>query len=355
LELLFAHFILWGSASLTRLLSTPLTRAGLSGMIAPSRPLPSSNKQGFRGQDTRRFLGFVSRLTSQGSGGIAGGGLFEFDPKVARRASSLAIVYAMEVLLSNISFTYTQFPVYIISRIGIIPLTLGFSTYLNGASHSVNVLSAALSGMLNLIIATYRPSSGLGLRIPWESVIAGIASSVFAALYPVQLQNTFKKLLTPIILQINADAGSTPFYSSGPSDAWGSKEESRAAWQLLHYTSLISVIIITPIALISGELGHILRNCYFLDGIFFWFMVCCCALGTWAMFIGAFLLTRATSAATTNFLFIPRSAFMISVLKSFRRPTYSWVGITMCWVSCLWFLYTRRKEGRMSEKPRARI
>jgi hypothetical protein len=340
---------------LTRLLSTPLTYAGLSGMIAPSHPLPPSNRQGFRGQDKRGFSGFVSRLTSQGSGGIAGGGLFEFDPKVARRALSLAIVYAMEVLLSNISFTYTQFPVYVISRIGIIPLSLGFSTYLNEASHSVNILSAALSGMLNLVIATYRPSSGLGFRVPWESVITGVASSIFAALYPVQLQNTFKKLLTPITFQVSADTGSTPFYSSGPSDVSGSKEESRAAWQLMHYTSLISIIIITPIALFSGEPSHVLRNCYFLDKIFFWFMVCCCALGTWAMFIGTFLLTRATSAVTTNFLFIPRSAFMMSVLKSFRRPMYSWVGIAMCWVSCLWFLYTRRKEGRTSEKPRARI
>jgi hypothetical protein len=46
---------------------------------------------------------------------------------------------------------------------------------------------------------------------------------------------------------------------------------------------------------------------------------------------------------------------MMSVLKSFKRPMYSWVGIAMCWVGCLWFLYARRKEGRMFERQRTRI
>jgi hypothetical protein len=39
-----------------------------------------------------------------GSGGIAGGGLFEFDRKTARQVLPLALVYVGKVVLSNLSF-----------------------------------------------------------------------------------------------------------------------------------------------------------------------------------------------------------------------------------------------------------
>jgi hypothetical protein len=46
----------------------------------------------------------IGRWLSHGSGGIAGGGLFEFDMQVAKQVLPLAVVYVVRVLLSNFSF-----------------------------------------------------------------------------------------------------------------------------------------------------------------------------------------------------------------------------------------------------------
>lgn len=52
-----------------------------------------------------RFL----RWLSNGSGGIAGGGLFEFDYSTAKQVLPLAVVFVVRVLLSNFSFAYVPF------------------------------------------------------------------------------------------------------------------------------------------------------------------------------------------------------------------------------------------------------
>lgn len=45
-----------------------------------------------------------ARWMTNGSGGIAGGGLFEFDLKVAKQVLPLALVFCLKVVLSNFSF-----------------------------------------------------------------------------------------------------------------------------------------------------------------------------------------------------------------------------------------------------------
>ena len=44
------------------------------------------------------------RWLTNGSGGIAGGGLFEFDWQVAKQVLPLAIIFCFKVVLSNFSF-----------------------------------------------------------------------------------------------------------------------------------------------------------------------------------------------------------------------------------------------------------
>ena len=41
---------------------------------------------------------------TNGSGGVAGGGFFEFDYQVAKQVLPLAVVFCFKVLLSNVSF-----------------------------------------------------------------------------------------------------------------------------------------------------------------------------------------------------------------------------------------------------------
>ena len=104
IQLIITHILLLGSASLTRGIARPLRRLGFGAAVAPS--LPASPPGGFRAAGKNRIpiLQFGKWLSS-GTGGIAGGGIFEFDSKVARQVLPLALVYVGKVVLSNFSFT----------------------------------------------------------------------------------------------------------------------------------------------------------------------------------------------------------------------------------------------------------
>jgi hypothetical protein len=338
-EMLITHFFILLSAYITRWVGPWLTSAGVSSMISPSRPLPSPSP-GFRGQQKN-----LARWTSGFSGGIAGGGLFEFDLAVVKQVLPVAVIFVAKVSLSNLSFAYAQLPIYTLARVGIVPLSLLFTAFLTGTSHSVSTLSSTLTATLTLLVATTRTN----VRVTWESIVAGVFSSIFVALYPVQLHRTYKSLVASLVPQGEL-IGTFP--SSAPADYSGSREEARAYWRLLHYTSTLSILIFTPIVFLSGEISNISRNCYFLDVFFHWLMVLCGGLGSWAVFFSTIALTRATSPLTTSFLFVPRAAFLLPIMVGFKVPSYAWIGIGMCWASCGWFLLGRRREGRSLQRLR---
>jgi hypothetical protein len=132
----------------------------------------------------------------------------------------------------------------------------------------------------------------------------------------------------------------------------GTKEETRAYWQLLHYTSMLSLMILSPLLLLSGELQDILRNCYFLDVPWFWFLSLLGGLASFAVFSTTLAFVRATSPLTGVFVGVPRAAWQMVVLERFRLPVHAWVGVGICWLSSLWFVWVRREESRRWELRR---
>lgn len=337
-------------STLTRLFARPLTHLGLAACIAPSYPHLAPPTGGYRGHTKRsRIFGGLQRL-SGGAGGIAGGGWFEFDLSTAKLVLPVAVLFVAKVVLSNLSFAYALLPMYLLARVAIVPLSVIFTTAILRTPLSVSTMSSALAAALFFGISVYRVHT----RVTWESIIAGVFSSLFVALYPVQLQRTYKALVAGLVPQGDLLSGFTQNYGGdrNPQDCSGTKEESRATYRLLHYTSLLSILLLVPIVVLSGELGNISRNCYFLDVFFFWLMMVCCGLGSWAVFIGTIMLMKATSPLTTTLVFIPQSAFMLASLEKFRLPAHSWVGMSLCWAACGWFMFDQRKEGRTLERLR---
>ncbi|KAH0545242.1 hypothetical protein FGG08_000696 [Glutinoglossum americanum] len=294
-ELLITHVLLLWSASLTRSLEKPLTSLGLACVIAPSHPLSSSNMPaGFRasGKAPSGGVRFI-RWFVDGSGGIAGGGILELEWSVARQVLLLAAVYIGKVVLSNLSYAYAPLEMYTVARIGVVPISFFLNAYLTRTSHSISTLSSAITATLNILIASIRPGSS----VAWESVVAGVFSSLFVALYPILLLRTYRNLVAMQNPQIDDFAS-----FNGPIsviDIGCSKEETRAGWRTLHYTSLLSIFVLLPIVLFSGEIGNISRNCYFLDVPFFWFLTLCGGIGSWSVFFSTLLFTKATSPLTT--------------------------------------------------------
>ena len=108
MQLILTHILLIGFSSLTRGLGSPLRRLGLGAAVAPA--IPGAPQGGaYRNVNTKSGVARVLRWLSNGSGGIAGGGLFEFDYSTAKQVLPLAVVFVVRVLLSNFSFAYVPF------------------------------------------------------------------------------------------------------------------------------------------------------------------------------------------------------------------------------------------------------
>ncbi|KAF2091633.1 hypothetical protein K490DRAFT_30993 [Saccharata proteae CBS 121410] len=362
IQLCLCHVLLWGLAGLTRLLERPLRRLGLDAMVAPSRPI-STGPPGFRGAGkSTNPLNNILHCFSGATGGIAGGGIFEFEWKTARKLIPLAVVYFAKVVLSNISFAYAAQETYSLARIGVVPLSLLFaslSTSSPVSSSSTSTMSSALTATAALLIACLRP----GVRVTWESIVSGIFSSLFVALYPALLLRCYHSLIVdikPSAAPYDIPTGFATAISAGDAlgssdvdlDEGGAQPSTRAYWRLLHYLSLLTLAIMTPVVVISGELSNIHHNCYFLDVPFFWFLILCGGIGSVAVFSSTLLLAQATSPLTVNVLGLPRGAWQLAALSKFRLPVHSWLGVGFCWVASLWFLLARRQEGRHMERMR---
>lgn len=103
-QLLLTHILLVGFSSLTRGLANPLRRLGLGAAVAPAYPVAPTGSSFRNSNKPQSSLLRIGRWLTNGSGGIAGGGLFEFDWQVAKQVLPLAVVFCFKILLSNISF-----------------------------------------------------------------------------------------------------------------------------------------------------------------------------------------------------------------------------------------------------------
>lgn len=166
------------------------------------------------------------------------------------------------------------------------------------------------------------------------------------------LLRTYRSLTTSLIPQgdlltdMTDDPSEQPlqpnFYTSDPT---GTREESRAYYLTLHYTSLLSLVFLSPLVLLSGEPSNIYHNCYFLDVPFFWFEIFMSSLFSFTIFAPFLLLVKATSPLAATFVSVPRDALQLAILGG-KMPVHAWVGAALCWTASLWFLWVRREEGR---------
>ncbi|KAF2670425.1 hypothetical protein BT63DRAFT_372583 [Microthyrium microscopicum] len=352
IQLLFCHVFLLIWAAMSRWFAGPLRKIGLTALIAPSHPQNSQSGGarvlGFSSLNPLRLISAISK----GNGGIAGGGLLEFHLSTAKTVLPLSVIFIGKILLSNISFAYSALPLYTLCRIGIIPLTLILTSTFGRTTHSVATLSSCLTAWLNLLIASIRTRS----IATWEAIVAGVFSILFVSLYPILLERTHKLLIASQVRAgdvLTSFSPTTPYHddSRGRIES-GSKQSTRAYYQLLHYNSILSLIILSPMVLISGELPRIFRNCYFLDVFWFWFICACGGFCAFVVYSSSLAMVRATSPLTSCFVGVPRAAVQIVIFNNFRLPVHSWVGVALCWAGSGWYALVRREEGRLVEKKR---
>lgn len=330
LQMIVTHLVLLLSASFTRWKSQWFRDAGLAGLIAPTgwQTISSANLDKGKGKEEDLRPKFAPN-------GIAGGGLLEFDLTSARQTLLVTCTFVAGSLLATLSSTFSHFSTFALSRIGIVPLSLSFTIFLEW-KQSRSVMFSTLAATLSLGIALYLPN----VEVHAGSVVLGIASSFFSALYPLQLSRTYSKLHSETFLSSHDISGNpTP-----GSDYSGSPEEARAFWRMLHYISFFSLIIFTPIVLVSGEVPSFLKKYSTLHIYSYWLMILLGGLANWIIFVSTISLTRATSSLTAAFISIPQASLLLPILVQKALPLHSWIGLVLCWLCCGWFMVCRITE-----------
>lgn len=315
-------------------MSPLLQSAGLAESIAPTK-LTYSASEGPPRNTTEK--GLWKRLLCT-SGGIAGGGLVEFEYPIAKHFLTLVAFFVAKNLLSTISFTHAQYPVYILARLGVVPCVL-FFTYRLGDNHNWMDVMFALAATCTLGVSIYHPN----IHYPTGPIVTGVFASIFAALYPIQMYRTWISVDVPRISELLEKKRSLNPESLDRTDV---EATARSFWLMLHYISLLSVITSTPIVIFSGELPSFLRNLQTFDGVFYWLMVLCGSFASWAVFVTTVSLTIQTSPVSVAFLFILEASVLHAMMIGKRLPVKSWIALSLCWASCLLYLLRRWKWWR---------
>lgn len=343
IQLFGCHLFLWALSSFTRLASSQITDAGLGVIIAPSHaanePPPTSSKYR-RPKYIPRFLHRYTRLST----GIAGAGIFEFERAVVKAVYPLAVVYTLMVLLSNMAYAGTEMRIWTMIRVGIVPLTAIFTTLINRTWPSFSIIIIALSGALGLLITCIMPNMGA----PPLVVATGILSSIAAGLFPELLVNTYAIVLGgQTRLESRATSRpSTDLYHTSPLCPM----DTRATYQLFHHLSVLSIMILVPVVVLSGELQTILGTYEHLLEWWPWFLLSLGSLATFSVLVSTVLLAKATSPLTVNYLSVPMYTIMVIAMAKGMLEVYAWAGVVTAVVSSGLFWRERVKESSRREK-----
>lgn len=248
----------------------------------------------------------------------------------ARRFLPVSVAFSVGLLLTNIAFAYSMLQIYHASRIIVLPLTIGLSYIFLKRTETITTLSAAITVSLALLMVSLRPN----MRFSSEGFVAGLFSNLFIALYPILLTKTLAALRV-------SPAHPEPLNFTYPSD---SNHPQRSIWMTASYTNIISAIFFIFLTIVTGELGGIMRNCYFLDVLYFWLLMTAGALLSTLTYLLGIILINLTSPTTFIFCMYPRAAALALPLARFRFPVWSWVGVAMVYGCAVWYVVGKAEE-----------
>jgi len=177
-------------------------------------------------------------------------------------------------------------------------------------------------------VAAYRP----GLPFPRLVIFASIGSCIFAAVCIFYIEQVSKAL---------ASTSKGKYIQLDPRD---SHNDTRAAHildagillNLSYWTSLLSFLLLIPVVLLSGELGHIWRNCYFLDVPLFWVILTAGGLFRCILLVSTILLINATSVFDTAFFVVLINVSQVALLSYWELILSQKLGLLSCLALVAW-------------------
>ncbi|OBZ82766.1 GDP-fucose transporter 1 [Choanephora cucurbitarum] len=159
---------------------------------------------------------------------------FRWDTTIARRTMPLAIVYVCIVLFHPLYLQHVEATNYHFTQ----SLSIGFSMVFSYLMLQTNYSRHIKSACVSIIIGTCVASMGY-INFSSAGAFYGLAWPAMLALYGIYLKKTLLALRHDI-------------------------------WMLVQYNTLLSIVLLTPFVILSGELAEIFSTVWFWDEFGFW-------------------------------------------------------------------------------------
>jgi hypothetical protein len=233
------------------------------------------------------------------------------------RLLPLAGSVAAEAALNYYVLYHLPFEGYLLSRALVLPLLLLLDRFVYMKISAGRLIYLAIALSTAVFITAFRP------ELPFSApmLLIGILSSALPGLW---------------LLQFQCLSQSTESLSKGEYTVVNTSENASkngdvgiyTTWSLLCYTPLPSAIILIPVVLYSGELGHILRNCYFLSESRFWVYMSAGAMFRLGLFTSTLLLVRKASAfsAVSFCVLVNVTQIIFFTFNKIATFAVAWVG-----------------------------
>ena len=290
-----------------------------------------------------------------------------FDWQVVQKIALVGLIHTIKMLLTAWSLRYNnippsrndstnaypfspgQIPLYLLARVILMPIYLILTIFIEQTMPTRRTIYCALLANLSFFVAI----SFSVFDIIWETLIAGIISTVFVVLFQVLLLQKYKELdqhlgcheIIPMdLVVVDSETDQRPIDGS----------KTAAFWYILQYTSGLSIFLLLITLFFSSEPGHIYRNCYILDVRTFWVLMLGSCCSYYSVFTSTLLLLERTSSLTVTFLSLPTGVLQLILLSHSKLSHGCLVGGLMTiWFS--WrFLLSRRQEDAKSTSKNGR-
>jgi hypothetical protein len=254
---------------------------------------------------------------------------FGSDRPTVLETFALAISVAAADFLSAYTLSYTPFEIFLFSRSIIISVSIVVTRYF--ATKEVvpsKAIFPAVLLCLGILIASYRPNLPQSPKAKWAAIFSGL----FAAIWPFQLTR---------MLQSPGENSQTKYQriGSGPRGSANGPDSSDnpTPLHLLQNTVFLAVVVLIPLLLFSGELGHISRNCYFLKVPNFWIFLFGGAAFRSVLLISSALFIQSTSALNFIILIVLIEVSQVAPLTYSKLLTSQWLALALCFLTAVWF------------------
>jgi len=208
----------------------------------------------------------------------------EFQVETARKVLPVSFLYIGMIVCNNVCLYYVEVSFYPVARSLTIIFTLALIYFRHGNIPSRNGLIAC-----SVVVVGYIISSVTEIYFSFGGIIFGLLSSLFVSIYSMGVKY--------VINDVNDNT-----------------------WRLLSYNTIISVILMFPFVLVSGEIRTLL-----VDGKLFsfmvWFTNIVGGLLAFSINVAIFFLIKYTSPITNNVAGTVKTILLVLLsLIIFRNP-----------------------------------